>query len=76
MKIDKLSTCGFVFALFSMVWALRVNVVDGPLLWQRADLRPGVAKKPRPKKTVGSCGGIVPVFAAEGLEQELFHRNL
>ena len=30
----------------------------------------------RPKKTVGSCGGIVPVFAAEGFEQELFHRNL
>lgn len=59
-----------------MAEAIRVNVVDGPLLWQGADLRPGVAKKPRPKKTVGSCGGIVPVFAAEGLEQELFHRNL
>lgn len=28
-----------------MVWALRVNVVDGPLLWQGADLRLRVAKK-------------------------------
>lgn len=49
-KIDKLSTCGFVFALFSMVWALRVNVVDGPLLWQGADLRLRVAKKATSQK--------------------------
>lgn len=32
-KIDKLSTCGFVFTVFGMAEAIRVNVVDGPLLW-------------------------------------------
>ena len=38
-EIDKLSTCGFIFTVFGMVGAICVNVVDGPLLWQRGDLR-------------------------------------
>lgn len=38
--------------------AIRVNVVDGPLLWQGADLRARVAKRARPKKTDWELGRV------------------
>ena len=33
MKNRRLSTCGFLFALFAVVEGSGLNVVDGPFLW-------------------------------------------
>ena len=34
MKNRRLSTCGFLFALFAVVEGSGLNVVDGPVSWQ------------------------------------------
>jgi hypothetical protein len=34
MKNRRLSTCGFLFALFAVVEGGGLNVVDGPVSWQ------------------------------------------
>ena len=34
MKNRRLSTCGFLFALFAVVEGSSSNVVDGPVSWQ------------------------------------------
>ena len=41
MKNRRLSTCGFLFALFAVVEGGGLNVVDGPISWRApsADLR-------------------------------------
>ena len=39
-KIGKLSTCGFVFALFGMVGGKGLNVVDGPISWRAVPADP------------------------------------
>ena len=50
-----------------MAEAIRVNVVDGPLLWQGADLRLRVAKKPRPKKTDWELGRVDAIVLHGGI---------